>query len=76
MSRLAAGLDELGFHRVNRADVNMLFVSVSDRAADHLEQDGLLFYRMGAGVIRLVTSWQTTDDEVDRALASFAAAPR
>ena len=35
---------------------------------------GLLFYRMGRGAIRLVTSWQTTADDVDGALAAFAAA--
>ena len=39
----------------------MLFAMVDDEAATRLEADGLLFYRISPGVIRLVTSWQTTD---------------
>lgn len=70
MARLADGLSELGVSFVNRPDVNMLFVELPDPVVDELEDHGLLFYRMGSGVIRLVTSWQTTDDEVDRALAT------
>ena len=35
---------------------------------------GMLFYDMGGGVIRLVTSWQTTEDDIDRALDITAAA--
>ena len=41
---------------------------------DRLEADGLLFYRISPGVIRLVTSWQTTDADIDRAVARFAGA--
>ncbi len=74
MARLAAGLGDLGVGFVNRPDVNMLFAEVADEVATELERSGLLFYRIRPGVIRLVTSWQTTDDDVDRALASFAAA--
>lgn len=73
MARLAAGLDALadrGVQLLNRPDVNMLFVGLDDGVIDRMEADGLLFYRMGPGVIRLVTSWQTTDDEIDRTLAS------
>jgi threonine aldolase len=33
-----------------------------------------VFYRIRPGVIRLVTSWQTTDADIDRALEAFAAA--
>lgn len=40
------------------------------------EQPGLLFYRTHPGVLRLVTSWQTPEDEVDRTLAAFAHASR
>jgi len=32
---------------------------------------GLLFYRMGRDTIRLVTSWQTTPEDVEAALAAF-----
>ena len=74
MARLAAGLEQLGVRLLNRADVNMLFAEIGDEAAARAAEDGLLFYAMGGGTIRLVTSWQTTDDDIDRAVASFAAA--
>lgn len=74
MKRLAAGLEPLGVRFVNRPDVNMLFVEVGKDAAEAMADAGMLFYGMAGGVIRLVTSWQTTDDDVDRALDITAAA--
>ena len=74
MSKLAAGLAELGLELVNEPDVNMLFVRVDDAVATRLEAANLLFYRMGAGLVRFVTSFQTTDAEVDDALARISAA--
>jgi threonine aldolase len=71
MADLAAGMEALGVELLNRPDVNMLFARVSDETADRLEAAGLLFYRMGDETIRLVTSWQTTPDEVEQALAAF-----
>ena len=76
MARLWDGLQGLGVGALNRPDVNMLFAEVDDRTAGELERAGLLFYRIRPGVIRLVTSWQTTDAEVDAALAAFANALR
>jgi threonine aldolase len=76
MRELAAGLAELGVEFVNRPDVNMLFARVADDVAAELERAGLLFYRIAPGVIRLVTSWQTTATDVDGALTAFAAALR
>ena len=73
MSELAAGLEGLGVELLNRPDVNMLFARVSDETADRLEAAGLLFYRLGAETIRLVTSWQTTTAEIEQALQAFAA---
>ncbi len=73
MTRLAAGLGDLGVEFVNRPDVNMLFARIDDATATQLEQRGLLFYRIAPGVIRLVTSWQTTDAEVDATLDIFDA---
>jgi threonine aldolase len=72
MKRLAAGLEPLDVRFLNRPDVNMLFAIVDDEAATRLEAEGLLFYRTTPGVIRLVTSWQTTDAEIDEAVARFA----
>jgi threonine aldolase len=74
MADLAAGLSKLGVECANRPDVNMLFAIVDDNIADQLEAAGLLFYRMGRGTIRLVTSWQTTEEDVEGALAAFEAA--
>jgi threonine aldolase len=74
MVQLAAGLAELHVEFLNRPDVNMLFVRISDEVADQLERAGLLFYRMGVETIRLVTSWQTTEADVAEALARFRSA--
>lgn len=74
MAELTAGLGELGVDLQDRPEVNMLFAKVDDRVADRLEAAGLLFYRLGGGTIRLVTSWQTTSDDVDRTVEAFAAA--
>lgn len=73
MERLAAGLAGLGVGFVNRPDVNMLFAMVDDDAAARLETEGLLFYRISPGVIRLVTSWQTADTDIDHAVERFGA---
>jgi len=73
MAQLAAGLRDLGVGFVNEPDVNMAFVRVSDDVATALERD-LWFYRIGPGVVRLVTSWQTTQAEIDTTLELFAAA--
>lgn len=69
MARLAAGLERSGLDFVARPEANIAFVRVDDDFADRLEASGLLFYRTGPGVIRFVTSFQTTPDEVDDALA-------
>ncbi|WP_116999423.1 threonine aldolase family protein [Desertimonas flava] len=69
MARLAAGLEQLGAELLNRPDVNMLFLRCDDATADRLEAAGLLFYRLSPGVIRFVTSFQTSDANVDEALA-------
>jgi len=71
MERLAAGLKARGVELLDEPPANMAFVRAGDALADQLERRGLLFYRMGGGVIRLVTSWQTTPEQIDRALALF-----
>jgi len=74
MTRLATGLADLGVETVNKAEVNMLFVRIDDAVADALVDAGLLFYRLGPGIARFVTSFQTTTAEVDAVLAAFAKA--
>lgn len=74
MERLAAGLERLDVSFVHRPEVNMAFVEIPDEAAQLMTDSGMLFYEMGGGVIRLVTSWQTTDADVDRAIEVVATA--
>lgn len=74
MAQLAAGLASLDVTFVNRPDVNMLFVEAPDARIDRWEAAGLLFYRMGPGRLRLVTSWATTSEEIDDALARIRTA--
>ena len=74
MVRLAAGLGKFGIEQLNEPDVNMLFLRVDPAVADRMADSGLLFYRIAADVVRLVTSFQTTDDEVDTALTRIEAA--
>lgn len=75
-----AGLADRGVHLLNRADVNMLFVELPDPAVvTRLEQSGVLCYSMGTGphggpVVRFVTSWQTTPDDVAGAVARLTSA--
>ena len=69
MARLATGLRALDVELLNEPDVNMVFARLEPAAADRMADAGLLFYRMTTDTIRLVTSFQTTDEEVDEALS-------
>jgi threonine aldolase len=76
-ARMASLVAELGLlapygvRLAERVDVNMAFVELPAPAIDALTDAGLLFYRMGPTTIRLVTSWQTTPDDVEAAAAAF-----
>lgn len=72
MATLAAGLRDLGVRFVVEPDANMLFAHVDQRTAASLAATGLLFYEMGGGVIRLVTSFQTTQADVAEVLRRAA----
>lgn len=74
MVQLAAGLTKLPVEFVNRPDVNMLFAKLPAEAIDRLIAADLLFYRMSDDTIRLVTSWQTAEDDVTEALTRFRTA--
>ncbi len=69
MTRLATGLRALDVGLLNEPDVNMVFARLDPAAADRMAEAGLLFYRIATDTIRLVTSFQTTDEEVDEALS-------
>ncbi len=74
MAKLAAGLADLGVQLLNDARVNMVFAELPAAVIDRLLADDLLFYRMGDTTIRLVTSFQTTDDDVAETLHRFSRA--
>lgn len=73
MAELAAGLTERGVEFIEPPAANIAFVRLDDVAADALERAGLFFYRISPGVVRFVTSWQTTADDVAGVLAAFDA---
>lgn len=68
MAALAAGLRKLDVEFIAEPKANMLFARVGEPAIGRLTAEGLLFYDMGAGVLRFVTSFQTTEDDVAEAL--------
>ncbi len=74
MRRLTVGLTDAGVQFVDQPDINMLFARIDDKTATRMEDDGLLFYRIGPGIIRFVTSWQTSDADIDQALARCCSA--
>ena len=59
---------------LNNPDVNMLFARIEPSAADRMADAGLLFYRMTTDSVRLVTSFQTSDEEIDDALSRIKTA--
>jgi len=63
MAHLAAGLRALGLDLVADPQANMLFARVDPGVIARMEANGLVFYTMGAGQIRFVTSFQTTIDQ-------------
>lgn len=65
MATLSAGLRKLEVELLAEPQANMLFARVGQPAIERLAAEGLLFYEMGDGVLRFVTSFQTTDDEVE-----------
>jgi threonine aldolase len=74
MTELAAELTHLAPHGVRlleRVDVNLAFVELPTTAADALPHAGILCYRMSPSSVRLVTSWQTTAEDVKGAASAF-----
>ena len=74
MAELAADLRSLASYGVRlqeRVDVNMAFLELPAPAVDAAADAGVLFYRMGPTGVRLVTSWQTTADDVAEAARRF-----
>jgi threonine aldolase len=73
--KLASGLTALpGFGLMWPVEANELFVTLPPAAIDRLSVAGAGFYRWDEGSIRLVTSFATTDEEVEQFLAAAAGA--
>ncbi len=47
-------------------EANEVFVKLPEAVIDRLDADGFHFYRRGGGVIRLVTSYETSEAEVEQ----------
>lgn len=75
MAALVAELETIdGVDFAEQVEVNMAFVRLPAAAIDAVTAAGVLFYRMGETEIRLVTSWQTTPEEIVRAGSLFRTA--
>lgn len=74
MRRLAAGVAALGFTIEPRPEANIAFVGMPDEVWQRWAKVGVDFYDLGPGRIRLVTSFATSDADVDDALDRLRAA--
>ena len=73
MQVLAARLREHGVTFLDEPAANMAFARVGDGADERLEAAGVRCYGMGDGVVRLVTSWQTTIEDAEEAARRIVA---
>jgi threonine aldolase len=74
MAKLVAGARRLGVEIVNRPDANMMFASLPDGMSSRLAESGVLFYDIAPQMARFVTSWQTTEADIEGVLTRLAAA--
>lgn len=70
MAQLATGLAGLGLRPAVDPEANLAFFDLPTAVADHLEAQGVLFYRITAETVRFVTNFATTAEEIDRVLES------
>lgn len=68
MTELSRGLRDRGVELLADPQANMAFVRLPNAVHTAWAASGVLFYDMGPDTIRLVTSWQTTPDDVAAAL--------
>lgn len=69
---LAKGLEQAGIESLFSAEANMIFAELSSEMAAQLEKNGAHFYHetaWGPHSYRFVTSFQTSDEEIERFLA-------
>lgn len=66
-ARLAAQLGRVqGVRLVAPVEANELFLELPETSIDRLSKSGVLFFRRGARLIRLVCRFDGTDEEIDR----------
>lgn len=68
MSELSRALRDRGIELLAEPEANMAFVRLPHAVHTAWAAQGVLFYDMGPDTIRLVTSWQTTPDDVAEAV--------
>jgi threonine aldolase len=68
--RLALAAPQRLIHPV---EANEIFLRMTNEEAAALQAQGVDFYEWGPGQIRLVTSWNQQDDDVDRLAEAIAA---
>lgn len=79
-SRLAEGLREIeGVRLLHPVDVNEIFLEMPLTVFDRLKRTGFGFYPIqpageGTGTVRLVTSFNTSSDDIDRLLTAATTA--
>ena len=65
-ARLASGLARMdGAALIHPVEANIIFATLPEAAHTRLKSAGAKYYDMGQGRARLVTSWVTTEAEVD-----------
>ena len=82
-AELARGLRERGIEMLAEPQANIIFALLHDKVAATLLASDVQFYDISPGIVRFVTSWQTTPEEVaevlrrlDVALSTPRTAPR
>ena len=72
--RLAAGLAALpGADLRDPVEANEIFISLPEPVTAGLLERGYAFYRWDGPVVRLVTAWNTSAEDVDRMIADARA---
>ncbi len=74
MAELARGLREREIELLAEPQANMAFVRLEPAVWQAWADTGVLFYDLGPDTVRLVTSWQTTPDDIAEVLRRFDAA--
>jgi threonine aldolase len=73
MGALSTGMRGLGIELLNEPQANIVFARVGDEVINALQSANVLFYDMPGGVLRFVTSFQTTEEDVAEVLRRIEA---